>query len=111
MRAVFHRGYWLVTSLYLVVDANLSAFQLLFIGTAQGLTALAFEIPTGVMADTISRKWSIVMAQLVMGTGIDGYRHVGRRVRYFLPRARGDADVVGARVDVLERRRRRVAHR
>ncbi|MBI1813659.1 MAG: MFS transporter [Deltaproteobacteria bacterium] len=70
MRAIFHRGWWLVTSLYLVVDANLSPFQLVFIGTAQGLTALAFEIPTGVMADTISRKWSIVIAHLVMGTGM-----------------------------------------
>jgi predicted MFS family arabinose efflux permease len=70
MRAVFHRGYWLVTSLYLVIEADLSAFQLVFIGTAQGLTALAFEIPTGVMADTISRKWSVVIAHLVMGAGM-----------------------------------------
>jgi MFS family permease len=67
MRAVFHRGYWLVTSLYLVVDADLSAFQLVFLGTAQGLTALACEVPTGVMADTISRKWSIVISHVVMG--------------------------------------------
>ncbi len=70
MRAVFHRGYWLVTSLYLVTDADLSAFQLVFIGTAQGITALLFEVPTGVMADTISRKWSIVIAHLLMGTGM-----------------------------------------
>ena len=67
---MFHRGYWLVTSLYLVVDADLSPFQLVFIGTAQGITALAFEVPTGVMADTISRKWSIVVAHLVMGAGM-----------------------------------------
>jgi MFS family permease len=70
MRAVFHRGYWLVTSLYLVVEADLSAFQLVFVGTAQGVMALAFEVPTGVMADTISRKWSIVIAHLVMGTSM-----------------------------------------
>lgn len=70
MRAVFHRGYWLVTSLYLVVEADLNPFELVFIGTAQGVAALAFEVPTGVMADTISRKWSIVIAHLVMGTGM-----------------------------------------
>ena len=70
LRAVFHRGYWLVTSLYLVVDGDLSAFQLVFLGTAQGLTALACEVPTGVMADTISRKWSIVISHLVMGVGM-----------------------------------------
>ena len=33
-RAVFHRGYWLVTSLYLVTEADLSPFELVFIGTA-----------------------------------------------------------------------------
>jgi MFS family permease len=66
-RAVFHRGYWLVTSLYLVVEADLSPFQLVFLGTAQGLTALAFEVPTGVLADTVSRKWSIVIAHVVIG--------------------------------------------
>lgn len=69
-RAVFHRGYWLVTSLYLVVDAGLSPFQLVFLGTAQGLTALTLEVPTGVMADTVSRKWSVVIAHLVMGVGM-----------------------------------------
>ena len=38
--AVFHRGYWLVASLYLVIDANLSAFRLVVIGVAQGVVAL-----------------------------------------------------------------------
>lgn len=70
MRAVLHRGWWLVTSLYLVTVAGLSAFELVFLGTAQGITALVFEVPTGVMADTISRKWSIVIAHFVMGTGM-----------------------------------------
>jgi hypothetical protein len=70
LRAVCSRGYWLITSLYLVAEADLSAFQLVFIGTAQGVTAIAFEVPTGVMADTISRKWSIVIAHLLIGAGM-----------------------------------------
>jgi len=70
VRAVLHRGWWLVTSLYLVAVADLSPFQLVFLGTAQGITALLFEVPTGVMADTLSRKWSIVVAHLLMGTGM-----------------------------------------
>lgn len=41
MRALSFRGYWLVTSLYLVIDADLSAFQLVFLGTAMELTVLA----------------------------------------------------------------------
>jgi MFS family permease len=67
MRAIFHRGWWLVTSLYLVVEAQLTAFQLVFIGVAQAITALVFEIPTGVVADTFSRKWSVVFSHLLMG--------------------------------------------
>ncbi len=70
LRAIFHRGWWLVTSVYLVVEADLSAFELVFVGTAQGITALVFEVPTGVMADTISRKWSLVIAHLIMGVGM-----------------------------------------
>jgi MFS family permease len=70
LRAAVHRGYWSVASLYLVVEADLSAFQLVFVGTAQGLTALLFEVPTGVMADTISRKWSIATAHLVVGASM-----------------------------------------
>jgi MFS family permease len=59
-----------VTSLYLVVVADLSAFQLVFLGTAMELTVLVSEIPTGVMADTISRKWSIVISHGLMGIGM-----------------------------------------
>ncbi len=70
VRALCFRGYWLVASLYLVIVADLSAFQLVFLGTAMELTVLASEIPTGVMADTISRKWSIVISHGLMGAGM-----------------------------------------
>lgn len=39
-RSLCFRGYWIVTSLYLVVVADLSAFQLVFLGTAMELTVL-----------------------------------------------------------------------
>ncbi len=39
LRAVLHRGYWPVASRYLVVNADLSAFQLVFPGTAREITA------------------------------------------------------------------------
>jgi MFS family permease len=70
LRAIFHRGWWLVTSLYLVMEADLSPLQLVFLGTAQSLIGMAFEIPTGVVADTLSRKWSIVIAHAIMGGGM-----------------------------------------
>jgi MFS family permease len=69
-RAVLHRGWWLVTSVYLVVDAGLSPSQLVLIGVAQGIVSLAFEVPAGVVADTISRKWSLVVSHVLMGTAM-----------------------------------------
>ena len=70
MRAVLHNGWWLVTSVYLVVDAGLSPAQLVLIGSVQGAFALVLEVPAGVFADTISRKWSLVISQVLMGTAM-----------------------------------------
>jgi MFS family permease len=67
LRALLHRGYWLVASLYLVIDAGLSPAQLVLIGVAQGFVSLVFEIPTGVIADTISRKWSLIIFHVLVG--------------------------------------------
>jgi MFS family permease len=70
MRAVLHHGWWLVASLYMVIDAGLTASQIVLIGSAQGMFALCCEVPAGVLADTISRKWSLVLSQLLMGTAM-----------------------------------------
>ena len=69
-RALLHNGWWLVTSVYLVVDAGLSPSQLVLIGVGQGVVSLAFEVPAGVVADTISRKWSLVVSHVLMGTAM-----------------------------------------
>jgi MFS family permease len=70
MRAVLHNGWWLVTSVYLVVDAGLSPAQLVLIGSVQSAFALVLEVPAGVIADTVSRKWSLVISQVLMGTAM-----------------------------------------
>ena len=70
LRSVAFRGYWLVTSVYLVIVADLSPFQLVIMGTAMEATVLASEIPTGVMADTVSRRSSIVVSHILMGAGM-----------------------------------------
>ncbi|OGT39709.1 MAG: MFS transporter [Gammaproteobacteria bacterium RIFCSPHIGHO2_12_FULL_38_14] len=67
MRAILHQGWWLVTSLYLVTIGHLTPSQLIYIGVAQGIVSLLFEIPAGVIADTFSRKWSLVLSQVLMG--------------------------------------------
>jgi hypothetical protein len=68
--ASMHRGYWFVASLYLVLDAHLSAFQLVTIGVVQSIIGGLFEVPAGVVADTFSRKWSLVFAHVLMGAAI-----------------------------------------
>jgi MFS family permease len=68
--ASMHRGYWFVASLYLVLDAHLSALQLVTIGVVQSVISGLFEVPAGVVADTFSRKWSLVFAHLLMGAAI-----------------------------------------
>jgi MFS family permease len=61
------RGYWLVLSVYVVLVADLLPFQLVFLGTAMELSVMVSEVPTGVMADTISRKWSVVVSCVMAG--------------------------------------------
>ncbi len=70
MRSVLHRGWWLVTSLYLVTVAGLTPAQLVYIGVMQGIVSLLFEVPAGVIADTLSRKWAIVISHVLMGTAM-----------------------------------------
>jgi predicted MFS family arabinose efflux permease len=70
MRAICHRGYVLVSSLYFVVDAKLSASQLVVIGTVMSITLLLADIPTGVWSDAISRKWPLVIGHLFLAAGM-----------------------------------------
>ncbi len=70
MRALLHNGWWLVTSLYLVVNGQLTPSQLVYIGVFQGIVSFVFEVPAGVVADTFSRKWSLVISQVLMGVAM-----------------------------------------
>ncbi|GAB3750667.1 MFS transporter [Microlunatus parietis] len=69
-RAVLHNGWWLLASLFMVVDARLTPAELLIIAAAQGVAAVIFEVPAGVFADAISRKGAIVIAHALMGTAM-----------------------------------------
>jgi MFS transporter, DHA3 family, tetracycline resistance protein len=59
---------WVVVSLYLVRDLDLSPLQLVLMGTAMEAAVFLFEVPTGVVADTYGRKLSLVIGFLGMGT-------------------------------------------
>ena len=55
-----------------VVEADLSATQLILMGSVLEGTVLLFEVPTGVVADRYSRKWSIVISWALIALGISG---------------------------------------
>jgi DHA3 family tetracycline resistance protein-like MFS transporter len=60
---------FVASSLYQVTTAGLSPLQLVLIGTTLECSAFVFEIPTGVIADTYSRKLSIIIGYSLMGVG------------------------------------------
>jgi MFS transporter, DHA3 family, tetracycline resistance protein len=59
-----------VTAVYFVAEVGLDPFQLVLVGTVMELTILVFEIPTGVVADTYSRRLSLLLGWAVMGLGM-----------------------------------------
>jgi MFS family permease len=58
---------WVVVSLYLVRDLHLSPLQLVLMGSAMEAAVFVAEVPTGVVADTYSRRLSLVIGFVGMG--------------------------------------------
>jgi DHA3 family tetracycline resistance protein-like MFS transporter len=58
------------TAVHLVRDLNMSPLQLVLMGTVMEATIFVSEIPTGVLADTYSRRASIIVSFLIQGTAI-----------------------------------------
>jgi MFS family permease len=69
-RAVFHRGYVLVSTLYFVVNAHLSGSELVLLGTTVSAALLVSDIPTGVWSDAWSRKWPLVLGHTLVAAGM-----------------------------------------
>lgn len=67
--SVFFAMIFVAFSLYQVTEANLTALQLVLIGTALEGSAFVFEIPTGIIADVYSRKLSVIIGYILMGLG------------------------------------------
>jgi DHA3 family tetracycline resistance protein-like MFS transporter len=65
-------GGWVVFDLFLVRDLRLSALQLVLMGTVMEATIFVFEVPTGVVADTYSRRLSLIVGFLGMGAAVVG---------------------------------------
>ena len=86
-------------ALYYITIAHLDALQLVLVGTALEASYFVCEIPTGVLADTFSRRMSVIV-----GTAIIGVAWVGQGlvptfvaiVSFELARGVGEAFVHGA---------------
>jgi DHA3 family tetracycline resistance protein-like MFS transporter len=59
-----------VTAVYFVREVGLNPLQLVLVGTVMELAVFLFEVPTGVIADTYSRRLSLVVGWIVMGLGM-----------------------------------------
>lgn len=61
---------WIVLAVRLVVDLGLEPYQLALLGTALEVGVLVSEVPTGVIADVVSRRLSVILSFLVMGPAL-----------------------------------------
>ena len=56
-----------ITAVYRVQSAGLSPFQLVLVGTVLEASYFLFEVPTGVLADTYSRRLSVIIGTFLLG--------------------------------------------
>jgi MFS family permease len=59
-----------VSGVYFVQEVGLNPLELVLVGTVMELSIFVFEVPTGVVADTYSRRLSIVIGWVVFGVGL-----------------------------------------
>lgn len=60
-------AWWLALAVRLAIELRLAPLQLLALGAALELSLLVAEVPTGVLADRVSRKWSVVVGFVSVG--------------------------------------------
>lgn len=58
-----------ISAIYRVQSAGLNPLQLVLVGTVLEATVFLFEIPTGIVADLYSRRWSIIIGYALIGLG------------------------------------------
>ncbi|MEM8926033.1 MAG: MFS transporter [Actinomycetota bacterium] len=61
------RAFWIALVVRVAIALQLTSLQLVLLGTAMELALLVSEVPTGVLADRFSRKWSIVLGFVGVG--------------------------------------------
>lgn len=59
-------------ALYYITIAHLDALELVLVGTALEASYFTFELPTGVLADTFSRRSSVISGFAIIGVALAG---------------------------------------
>jgi len=59
-----------VCNIYYVTEVGMSPLQLVLCGTAMELAVFVFEVPTGVVADMVSRRLSVIVSFVGMGAAM-----------------------------------------
>jgi len=71
--AIYYRFCWAlmttVSMVFMVTVVGLDPLQMVLVGTVLELSAFLFEIPTGLIADVYSRRLSIIIGYVMMGSG------------------------------------------
>jgi DHA3 family tetracycline resistance protein-like MFS transporter len=65
----FFGGIGVASTVYRVEVAGLNPLQLVLVGTVLEAAYFSAEIPTGIVADMYSRKWSTIIGYLLIGLG------------------------------------------
>lgn len=65
--AVFLQMIYTPLAVYYVQVVHLNPLQLVLVGVVLEITELVFEVPTGVVADVYSRRWSIIIGECLIG--------------------------------------------
>jgi DHA3 family tetracycline resistance protein-like MFS transporter len=59
-----------VLAVYLVQDVGLNPLELVLVGTVGEISYFVLEVPTGVIADTYSRRLSLILGLIVSGSSV-----------------------------------------
>lgn len=65
----FNAVMFTVLTVYYVTVAGLNPLELVLVGTIMEIATFLFEIPTGIVADTYSRRLSVIIGMFVTGVG------------------------------------------
>ena len=58
---------WTLAPVYFVQEVGMDPLQLVLTGTFMEIAYFLFEVPTGVVADSYSRRTSVIVAQVIIG--------------------------------------------